>query len=54
MGLGGTWVQIARVQDFAEEGAKKKKKKKKGKSKKVADRYWYIDELLMILPSYYT
>jgi hypothetical protein len=54
MGLGGTWVQIARVQDLAEEGAKKRKKKKKGKSKKAADRYWYVDELLMILPSFYT
>lgn len=51
MGLGATWVQIAR-EDFAEDGAKKKKKKK-GKSK-VADRYWYIDELLMTLPSYHT
>jgi hypothetical protein len=54
MGLGATWVQIAREQDFAEEGALKKKKKKKGKSKKVADRYWYIDELLMVIPSYHT
>jgi len=53
MGLGATWVQIAREQDFAVDGAKTKKKKKKGKSK-VANRYWYIDELLMILPSYHT
>ncbi|RDB19813.1 hypothetical protein Hypma_013006 [Hypsizygus marmoreus] len=53
LGLGGTWVQISRQQDFAGEGGKKKKKKK-GKSKKVAPRYWYIDELMMILPSYHT
>jgi hypothetical protein len=52
MGLGATWVQIAREQDFAEDA--KKKKKKKSKSKKVADRYWYVDELLMIIPSYHT
>lgn len=49
MGLGGTWVQIARAQDFASERRKKKKK-----SKKTTTRYWYIDELVLTLPSYYT
>ncbi|KAF5388292.1 hypothetical protein D9615_000822 [Tricholomella constricta] len=50
LGLGGTWVQIAREEDFGAE----RKKKKKGKSKKVATRYWYIDELMLILPSFHT
>ncbi|KAG6919776.1 hypothetical protein DXG01_001615 [Tephrocybe rancida] len=49
IGLGGTWVQIARNQDFGGE----KKKKKKSKSKKVSQRYWYIDELVLTLPSYH-
>ncbi|KAG6875987.1 hypothetical protein C0992_001542 [Termitomyces sp. T32_za158] len=49
MGLGGTWVQIARAQDFVTE-----KRKKKKKSKKSITRYWYIDELVLTLPSYHT
>ncbi|KAG6863855.1 hypothetical protein C0991_002601 [Blastosporella zonata] len=49
IGLGGTWVQIARSQDFGGE----KKKKKKSKSKKTSTRYWYIDELVLTLPSYH-
>ncbi|KAG6812932.1 hypothetical protein H0H92_015252 [Tricholoma furcatifolium] len=49
MGVGGTWVQIARQQDFG--GEKKKKKKSKAK---VTTRYWYIDELVLTLPSYHT
>ncbi|KAF8076846.1 hypothetical protein FPV67DRAFT_1618811 [Lyophyllum atratum] len=53
LGLGGTWVQMAREQDFVAEG-EKKKKKKKSKAGKVAVRYWYIDELMLILPSYHT
>ena len=53
LGLGGTWVQMVRPQDLGLEGSKKKKKKK-GKSKHAPQRYWYVDELLMILPSYYT
>lgn len=52
LGVGGTWVQIAHEQDLAGEELKKKKKKKK--SKRAAVRYWYIDELMMILPSYHT
>ncbi|KAG6831990.1 hypothetical protein H0H87_003134, partial [Tephrocybe sp. NHM501043] len=50
IGLGGTWVQIARTHDF---GGEKKKMKKKSKSKKTATRYWYIDELVLTLPSYH-
>lgn len=49
MGLGGTWVQIVRQ---AEGGLKKKKKK--GKSKKAVPSYWYIDELPIIIPSFWT
>ncbi|GLB34237.1 hypothetical protein LshimejAT787_0111210 [Lyophyllum shimeji] len=53
LGVGGTFVQIARGQDFASAGDKKKKKKK-AKSKKSSTRYWYIEELLLTLPSYHT
>jgi len=53
LGLGGTWVQMVRPQDLGLAGSKKKKKKK-SKSKQAPQRYWYVDELLMILPSYYT
>jgi hypothetical protein len=53
MGIGATWVQLAREQDFAEDSTKMGKKKK-GKSKKNTNRYWYIDELLMVLPSYHS
>ncbi|KAG6860059.1 hypothetical protein C0995_016382 [Termitomyces sp. Mi166 len=46
IGLGGTWVQMARMEKI---GGEKKKK-----SKKVTMRYWYIDELVLTLPSYHT
>ncbi|KNZ78643.1 hypothetical protein J132_11084 [Termitomyces sp. J132] len=46
VGLGGTWVQLARIQDL---GSDKRKKKSK-----VTTRYWYIDELVLTLPSYHT
>lgn len=49
MGLGGTWVQVVRQGEGAA-----KKKKKKGKSKKVIPSYWYIDELPIIIPSFWT
>ncbi|KAF9463091.1 hypothetical protein BDZ94DRAFT_652744 [Collybia nuda] len=52
LGIGATWVQMAREQDFAEEA--KKKKKKKSKSKKVPQRYWYVEEVILVLPSYHT
>ncbi|KAG5733548.1 hypothetical protein E4T56_gene17151, partial [Termitomyces sp. T112] len=47
IGLGGTWVQLARIQDL---GSDKKKKK----SQKITTKYWYIDELVLTLPSYHT
>ena len=49
MGLGGTWVQVVRQGEGAA-----KKKKKKGKSKKIVPSYWYIDELPVIIPSFWT
>lgn len=52
LGIGATWVQMAREQDFAE-GAQKKKKKK-SKSKKIPQRYWYVEEVILVLPSYHT
>jgi hypothetical protein len=52
LGIGATWVQIAREQDFAE-GAQKKKKKK-SKSKKIPQRYWYAEDVLIVLPSFHT
>ncbi|KAJ7202550.1 hypothetical protein GGX14DRAFT_653628 [Mycena pura] len=63
MGLGGTWVQLARVQDHTQpdgdeavDGAVDKKKKKsltKAQKERRGLRYWYLDELMMILPSYW-
>ncbi|KAJ7125305.1 hypothetical protein C8R44DRAFT_852105 [Mycena epipterygia] len=62
MGLGGTWVQLARLQDSldisstsADSGGKPKKKKALSKAQKERRglRYWYLDELMMTLPSYW-
>jgi len=48
MGLGGTWVQIVRQGDGAT------KKKKKGKSKRTIPSFWYVDELPIVTPSFWT
>ncbi|KAF8150371.1 hypothetical protein K438DRAFT_440375 [Mycena galopus ATCC 62051] len=82
MGLGGTWVQLARRGDFASaeggeggaaapapttgatpdaavtaEGANARPKKKKTLSKTQKERrglrYWYLDETMMVVPSYW-
>ncbi|KAJ7728971.1 hypothetical protein DFH07DRAFT_1066315 [Mycena maculata] len=67
MGLGGTWVQLARVQDqereLAQESApaaandapppKKKRALTKAQKERRGLRYWYVDELMMTLPSYW-
>ncbi|PPR04653.1 hypothetical protein CVT24_011871 [Panaeolus cyanescens] len=45
MGLGGTWVQIAR--DVLP-------KKKKGKKLKPAPSIWYVSELNIVIPSFWT
>ncbi|KAJ6562763.1 hypothetical protein DFH09DRAFT_1364296 [Mycena vulgaris] len=49
MGLGGTWVQLARLQDGEppEESTKLEKTGEKNLG------YWYIDELVMIMPSFW-
>ncbi|KAJ7508821.1 hypothetical protein B0H11DRAFT_1962712 [Mycena galericulata] len=60
MGLGGTWVQLARLQDGkdaslqAEIPQVTKKNLTKGQKEKLRLRYWYIEELLLILPSYWS
>ncbi|KAJ7162770.1 hypothetical protein C8R43DRAFT_1123442 [Mycena crocata] len=64
MGLGATWVQLAQVRDLEPESrtssspkstaAKKKMTLTKAEKKLRRLRYWYIDELIIILPSYWT
>ncbi|KAJ3511335.1 hypothetical protein NLJ89_g4158 [Agrocybe chaxingu] len=46
MGIGGTWVQLARKVEPP--------KKKKGKSKSKKASYWYLDEFTFITPSFWT
>jgi hypothetical protein len=46
MAIGGTWVQLVR------QGEPAVAKKKKGKSKKSS--YWYLDELAIVVPSFWT
>ncbi|KAJ7169009.1 hypothetical protein C8R46DRAFT_1218380 [Mycena filopes] len=55
MGLVGTWVQLARVQDeeYSEVEVLLGILTKKQKARRRL-RYWYLDELLMILPSYWS
>ncbi|KAF7778438.1 hypothetical protein Agabi119p4_2783 [Agaricus bisporus var. burnettii] len=43
-----TWVQLARVADFEVPDPKKKKKKNA-----KMERYWYVEELLRVIPSFY-
>ena len=49
MAIGGTWVQLVR-----QGGPVIAKKKKKGKSKKSISSYWYLDELALVVPSFWT
>ncbi len=46
MGLGGSWIQMARRQDFESQTDKKKKK-----GKKSDDRFWYMCSLMTVLTS---
>jgi hypothetical protein len=46
MAIGGTWVQLVR------EGGPVVAKGKKGESKKSS--YWYLDELALVVPSFWT
>jgi len=50
MAIGGTWVQLVR-----QGGPTAPKKKKKGKSKQSSvSGYWYMDELAIVVPSFWT
>ncbi|KXN91454.1 hypothetical protein AN958_00716 [Leucoagaricus sp. SymC.cos] len=49
MGCLGTWVQLVRVEDLEPQDPKKKKKKKAN-----MERFWYVEESLRVVPSYYT
>ncbi|KAF9447431.1 hypothetical protein P691DRAFT_671544 [Macrolepiota fuliginosa MF-IS2] len=49
MGCFSTWVQMARVEDLQPQDPKKKKKKNA-----KMERFWYVEELLRVVPSYYT
>ncbi|KAF8133515.1 hypothetical protein K438DRAFT_812337 [Mycena galopus ATCC 62051] len=55
MGVVGTWVQLARVQDQegGEVSREVKKKLRKGQKARRGLRYWYIDELVLTVPSYW-
>jgi hypothetical protein len=57
MGLAATYVQIARQQTDGKEASAKelvKKKKREGKKNKPVETFWYMEQLMMILPSYHT
>jgi hypothetical protein len=56
MGLAATYVQIARQQTDGGEASLKEpdKKKKGGKKNKPVETLWYMEQLMMILPSYHT
>ncbi|TFY79227.1 hypothetical protein EWM64_g4782 [Hericium alpestre] len=45
MGVGAYWVEIVRQEGAAVSGKKGKKKER--------PRYWYIDQVMHILPSYH-
>jgi len=55
MGLLATWIQVVRQEEKPKSestsGAKHKKKKK---GKKTPKGYWYMEELLVTFPSFYT
>lgn len=53
MGLGGTWVQLARTQDLEPDKATGKKKAR-SKSKKAPNTYWYLEKLEISIPSFWT
>ncbi|KAJ6555442.1 hypothetical protein DFH09DRAFT_1280454 [Mycena vulgaris] len=57
MGVSGTWVQLARLQDrdadAEAEGGRPKKKLTKAQKERRALRYWYLDESGAVLPSYW-
>ncbi|KAF7964720.1 hypothetical protein HWV62_3669, partial [Athelia sp. TMB] len=52
MGVLATWIQL--VKQEGKDGGAGGKKKKKSKSSKVPKGYWYMEEALMSIPSFYT
>ncbi|KAJ4493611.1 hypothetical protein C8J55DRAFT_555042 [Lentinula edodes] len=56
MGLGGTWVQLLRASDCAQhvKGREEEKEEEEEEEKSPNERrYWFLLEVLRILPSYY-
>ncbi|CAK5280753.1 unnamed protein product [Mycena citricolor] len=53
MGVGGIWVQMARQGDFEEEDPTKKKKLTKAQKERLRLRYWYVEDVANVLPSYW-
>jgi len=56
MGILATWIQVVRQEEKKKSsgsGGTKSKKKKKNKSK-IPKGYWYMEELLVTFPSFYT
>lgn len=56
MGMLATWVQLVRQKEKPKTESKsgEKKKRKKGKSGSKTKEYWYMEELLVTFPSFYT
>ncbi|TFK43955.1 hypothetical protein BDQ12DRAFT_675853 [Crucibulum laeve] len=57
MGMAGTWVQLARREDVDPEEKTKtteRRKRSKSKGKKTPTSYWYMEELCMTVPSFWT
>jgi hypothetical protein len=52
MGLGATWVEIVRDKEAEGTGSSAAPKKGKGKKKEVP-KYWYMEQLVHQLPSFY-
>ncbi|KAF8885739.1 hypothetical protein BD779DRAFT_1471406 [Infundibulicybe gibba] len=52
MGIGGTWVQLVRSHDIDKGDAPAAEGE--GASEMALQRFWYLEELMMTLPSYYT
>jgi len=54
MGLGATWVQIV-CQDLTGENPGPAEEEKRNKAhKQPVGKYWYVDELVKVYPSYHT
>ncbi|KAK7057877.1 hypothetical protein R3P38DRAFT_3252932 [Favolaschia claudopus] len=62
MGLGGTWVQLARVGDLEGGGPDKTNGAPEADAKKLTNsekkrrmlRYWYVDSCIIVVPSYWS